>query len=70
MKARVEITKNALKHGMTVFAGGIWYRIEQGIGFDTSWHIINTETGAEVGTAPNQSALRYWLHQRGRRRAA
>lgn len=68
--SRVELTSKALKHGQTVLAGGVWYRVEMGIGFDRDWHIFRVETGAKVASVPNQSALRYWLHQRGRRHEA
>lgn len=63
---RIDRTRQALRHGQTILAGGRLYRVELGLGADTDWHVIDTHTGAEVATAPNQSALRHWLHNRGR----
>ena len=41
--SRVEITKKALRHGQTVLAGGLWYRVELGVGLDTDWHIYSVD---------------------------
>lgn len=68
MTSRVEITTNALKHGQTVLAGGVQYRVEYGL--DNFLYLVRVSDNAIVARARGQNDLRWEIEKLERRAAA
>lgn len=54
--SRVEITRNALRHGQRVLVGGVWHRVEWGL--DNRLHLVRMSDNVSVAVASGQNQLR------------